>query len=88
MDIPVIAHEIGQWPVYPQWSEIDKYKGVLKARNLEEFKLQAEKNGIADQDVDFAMASGALNQIMYKYETESFFRTKSCAGVQLLSMQD
>ncbi len=88
MDIPVIAHEIGQWPVYPHWSEIAKYKGVLKARNLEEFKLQAEKNGIADQDVDFAMASGALNQIMYKYETESFFRTKSCAGIQLLSMQD
>ncbi len=88
MNIPVIAHEIGQWPVYPQWSEIDKYKGVLKVRNFEAFKLLAEKNGIADQDVDFAMASGALSQIMYKYETESFFRTKSCAGIQLLSMQD
>ena len=35
MDIPVIAHEIGQWPVYPQWSEIEKYNGVLKARNIE-----------------------------------------------------
>jgi len=29
-----------------------------------------------------------LNQLMYKYETESFLRTSSCAGVQLLSMQD
>ncbi|UNY97876.1 hypothetical protein MQE36_12365 [Zhouia spongiae] len=88
MDIPIIAHEIGQWPVYPSWSEIAKYKGVLKARNFEEFKAVAEKNGIADQADDFKMASGALNQIMYKYETESFLRTKSCAGVQLLSMQD
>ncbi len=88
MNIPIIAHEIGQWPVYPQWTEIDKYTGVLKARNLEEFKEQAEKNGIGDQDVPFAKASGALNQIMYKYETESFLRTASCAGVQLLSMQD
>ncbi|GAA4292733.1 sugar-binding domain-containing protein [Aestuariibaculum suncheonense] len=88
MNIPIIAHEIGQWPVYPSWSEIDKYKGVLKARNFEEFKAMAEKNGIADQADDFKMASGALNQIMYKYETESFLRTKSCAGVQLLSMQD
>ena len=88
MDFPVIAHEIGQWPVYPKWSEIEKYTGVLKARNLQEFKEQAEKNGIGDQDVDFAMASGALNQIMYKYETESFLRTESCAGAQLLSMQD
>lgn len=88
MNIPIIAHEIGQWPVYPRWSEIEKYKGVLKARNLQEFKLQAEKNGIASQSDDFANASGALNQIMYKYETESFLRTPSCAGVQLLSMQD
>ena len=88
MNIPIIAHEIGQWPVYPKWSEISKYTGVLKARNFEEFKAQAEKNGITDQDIDFAMASGALNQIMYKYETESFLRTASCAGVQLLSMQD
>jgi hypothetical protein len=88
MDIPIIAHEIGQWPVYPSWKEIDKYKGVFKARNLQEFKQVAEQNGIDDQDEDFKMASGALNQIMYKYETESFLRTKSCAGVQLLSMQD
>ena len=88
MDIPIIAHEIGQWPVYPSWKEIEKYKGVLKARNFEEFKAVAKKNGIVDQDEDFRMASGALNQIMYKYETESFLRTKSCAGIQLLSMQD
>ena len=88
LNIPIIAHEIGQWPVYPKWTEINKYSAVLKARNFEEFKAQAEINGIADQDIDFAKASGALNQIMYKYETESFFRTASCAGVQLLSMQD
>ena len=88
MDIPIIAHEIGQWPVYPRWSEAEKYTGVLKARNFEEFREQAEKNGIAWQSDDFANASGALNQIMYKYEIESFFRTKSCAGIQLLSIQD
>ncbi len=88
MNIPIIAHEIGQWPVYPKWTEIDKYKGVLKARNFETFRKQAQKNGIGTQDEDFAKASGALNQLMYKYEIESFFRTPSCAGIQLLSMQD
>ncbi len=40
MNIPIIAHEIGQWPVYPRWSEIEKYTGVLKARNLEEFRAE------------------------------------------------
>ena len=88
MNIPIIAHEIGQWPVYPRWSEIEKYSGVLKARNFEGFKRQAEKNGIVDQSDAFANASGALNQLMYKYEIESFLRTPSCAGIQLLSMQD
>jgi hypothetical protein len=88
MNIPIIAHEIGQWPVYPRWSEIEKYNGVLKARNLMELRELAEKNGIDGQADDFADASGALNQIMYKYEIESFLRTASCAGVQLLSMQD
>lgn len=88
VDMPIIAHEIGQWPVYPRWSEIEKYSGVLKARNFEEFKAVAEKNGIAGQSNDFANASGALNQLLYKYEIESFFRTSSCAGIQLLSMQD
>jgi len=88
MDIPVIAHEIGQWPVYPRWTEISKYTGVLKARNFEKFEAEAKRNGVADQSENFARASGALNQLMYKYETESFLRTSSCAGVQLLSMQD
>ncbi|MGR3810317.1 glycoside hydrolase family 2 TIM barrel-domain containing protein [Jiulongibacter sp. NS-SX5] len=88
MDIPILAHEIGQWPVYPAWSEIEKYTGTLKARNLEQFREVAKKNGIADQDEAFQQATGALNQIMYKYEIESFLRTQSCAGIQLLSMQD
>lgn len=86
--IPVLSHEIGQWPVYPKWSEIKKYQGVLKARNLEGFREQARKNKIEEQNEAFVAASGALNQIMYKYEIESFLRTPSCAGIQLLSMQD
>ncbi len=87
-DIPIIAHEIGQWPVYPRWSEIKKYKGVFKARNLEEFKEVARNNKIEEQNESFLRSSGALNQILYKYEIESFLRTPSCAGIQLLSMQD
>lgn len=86
--IPILSHEIGQWPVYPRWSEIKKYKGVLKARNFEEFREQARKNKIEEQNEELVAASGALNQIMYKYEIESFLRTPSCAGIQLLSMQD
>lgn len=87
-NIPVIAHEIGQWPVYPRWDEIKKYTGVLKARNLEQFRQQAIKNNLEGQNEAFVRASGALNQLMYKNEIESFLRTPSAAGIQLLSMQD
>lgn len=88
MKIPTIAHEIGQWPVYPRWDEICKYSGVVEARNFEEFRTTARKNNIENQNSEFVAASGALSQIMYKYEIESFLRTPSCAGIQLLSMQD
>ncbi|HRO45740.1 sugar-binding domain-containing protein [Agriterribacter sp.] len=86
--IPIMAHEVGQYPVYPEWSEIDKYKGVLKARNLEGFKKIAEKNGIASQDKDFHKASGALQQLLYKNLIENILLAPSSAGFQLLSMQD
>ncbi|QTD37648.1 hypothetical protein JL193_16525 [Polaribacter batillariae] len=87
-NIPIIAHEIGQWPVYPNWEEIKKYTGALKARNFEAFREQARKNGIENQSRDFQLASGALNQLLYKYEIESFLRTPSCAGIQLLGIND
>ena len=37
-DVPTVSHEIGQWCVYPDFKEIKKYTGVLKATNFEIFK--------------------------------------------------
>ena len=86
--IPVIAHEVGQYPVYPLWNEIDKYTGVLEARNLESLRQQAVKNHIEHQDRKFHEASGALQTILYKGLIENLLRTPSCAGFQMLSMTD
>lgn len=33
--VPVVSHEIGQYSVYPSFKEIEKYTGVLRARNLD-----------------------------------------------------
>ena len=33
--MPVVSHEIAEYPVYPDFSEIPKYTGVLRARNFE-----------------------------------------------------
>lgn len=86
--IPIIAHEVGQYPVYPLWSEINKYTGVLEARNLSGFLETAQKNHIAHLDKSFHDASGSLQTILYKALIETFYRTSSCAGFQMLSMTD
>ncbi len=87
-NVPIIAHEVGQFPVYPEWKEIEKYTGVLRARNLAGFQKVVEKTGIADQDEDFHKASGALQQLLYKNLIENILLAPSSPGFTLLSMQD
>jgi beta-galactosidase len=86
--VPIIAHELGQWPTYPRWSEIDKYTGVLRARDLEECEASAKEFNTFSQDQDFHRASGALAIRLYKDEMESHLRTPSCTGFSTLDMQD
>jgi hypothetical protein len=49
---------------------------------------QARAAGVYEQQADLTRASGAVNAMLYKDEIESFLRTPSCRGFQLLSMQD
>jgi hypothetical protein len=87
-DVPVVSHEIGQWCVYPNFKEIAKYEGVLKARNFEIFRDFLEQNHLADQAEDFLMASGKLQVLCYKEEIESALRTPGFGGFQLLDLHD
>ena len=87
--IPTVAHEIGQWPIYVDWEyELPKYTGVLRPYNLEHYRDVAEKSGTKRFWPRFRQVSANLNRLMYKDEVESFMRTPSCAGLQLLSVQD
>ena len=87
-DVPVVSHEIGQWCVYPNLAEIDKYTGVLRARNFEIFRDSLASNGMLDQAHDFTMASGKLQLNAYKEEVEALLRTKGMGGFQLLDLHD
>lgn len=85
---PVVAHEIGQWCVYPNFDEVHKYTGILKPKNFELFRdLLAEKH-MLDQAGDFLMASGKLQSLCYKEEIESALRTPGFGGFQLLDLHD
>lgn len=86
--IPVVSHEIGQFAVYPNFREIEKYTGVLKARNFEVFRERLEEKGMLDQADDFFYTSGKLSVQCYKEELEAAARTRLLAGYQILDIQD
>lgn len=85
---PVVSHEIGQWCVYPNFAEIEKYDGVLRARNFEIFRDVAEKNGLGALAEQFLLASGKLQTLCYKADIEAALRTPRMGGFQLLDLHD
>ena len=87
--IPTVAHEIGQWPVYPIWDELfAPFTGTMRPWNLtRHYDTAAGKNTLRFQR-EYHAASAKLNRLIYKEEVESFLRTPSCAGLQLLEVQD
>lgn len=86
--VPMVAHELGQWVTMPDYSEIGKYQGVLKPRNLEAFRAQMEARGLLDQNREFQLASGRFAWRLYKEDIEASLRTPDWGGVQLLQLQD
>ena len=85
---PCIAHEVGQWCVFPNLKEIVKYTGVLKANNFEIVRDFLSNNNMLDQADDFLMASGKFQALLYKESIEAFLRTPGLGGYQLLDLHD
>jgi len=85
---PTVSHEIGQWCVYPDFKEIAKYDGVLKAKNFEIFRDKLTENGMGNLSEDFLYASGKLQTLCYKADIEAALRTKGFGGFQLLGLND
>jgi hypothetical protein len=86
--VPTVSHEIGQWCVYPDFKEISKYKGVLKATNFEIFRESLTENKMGDQADAFLKASGKLQALCYKADIEAALRTPGFAGFHLLQLHD
>ncbi|MDO5292431.1 MAG: beta-glucuronidase [bacterium] len=85
---PVVSHEIGQYATYPNFDEITKYTGPLKARNFEVFRERLKAAGMLDLAKDYFECSGHLSVDCYKLELEAAHRTKNLAGYQILDLQD
>lgn len=87
-EVPVVSHEIGQYCIYPDYSEISKYTGVLQPENLKIFRQRLSDGGLLHMAERFFTASGHLAVDCYKRELETAFRSKELAGFQLLDLQD
>lgn len=88
MPVPLVTHEIGQYSVYPNLKEIEKYTGVLDPLNFKGVKQELEKKGLSHKADDYLKASGYLAAILYKEEIERAMKTAGCSGFQLLDLHD
>lgn len=86
--VPVLAHEIGQWCVFPNFAEMAKYTGTLKPKNFEIFRDLLAESGQGHLAEQFLMASGNLQLLCYKEEIEAALRTLGFGGFQLLDLHD
>ncbi|MGQ1784887.1 sugar-binding domain-containing protein [Saccharicrinis sp. GN24d3] len=86
--VPIISHEIGQYSVYPDMTEIEKYTGVLQPLNFMAIRNELEKKGLMDLSDEFTYASGKLAAMLYKEEIERALKTPAFDGFQLLQLQD
>jgi hypothetical protein len=86
--VPFVAHEMGQYCVFPNFKEIKKYTGSYKAKNFELFEEDLKDHDMGGQAESFLMASGKLQALCYKNEIEKALRTPNYNGYQLLSLND
>ena len=86
--VPVLAHEVGQWNMYPDLDEVKKYTGIFRAYNFDGYRQSLEAHHMLDEAGSFRKASGALSMILYKDEIEGSMRTWPYGGFQVLEARD
>lgn len=85
---PVVGHETCQFQIYPDYSEIPEYTGVLYPYNLEIFRDRLKENHLSSQQAAFHRATGRFAVECYKADMEYAFRTPGFGGFQILDLQD
>src|ERR1035437_9086260 len=88
VNVPVIAHEVGQWVAYPDFDVIKKFTGFMRPGNYGIFRDSLAAHGLLEQNKKFAWASGRFQLACYKEEIEANLRTPGMAGFQLLDLHD
>jgi hypothetical protein len=86
--IPLVAHEVGQYNVFPNLAEIPKYDGALRNLGFEAIRNDLESKGRLADARRYTRDSGKLAALLYKEDVERALRTKDQAGLALLDLHD
>ena len=87
--VPVIAHETGQRPVFPDYERLlPAFTGPLAPLNLERYRRALQASGMEGQAREFVRASALFQLTQYKAEHEGMLRTPGFSGYQLLMLND
>lgn len=86
--VPLVSHEIGQYAVYPDIGEIEKYTGVLDPLNFKAIRNNLQAKGLIDRAPAYLAATARFAYRLYKEEMERAMKTPGFSGVQLLGIQD
>ncbi|MFT3783379.1 MAG: discoidin domain-containing protein [Nibricoccus sp.] len=85
---PIIAHEVGQHSIFPNFAEMKKYTGIVRPANFEIVRDALAAKGMLPLAPKFFEATGRQSLLLYKEEIEQDLRTPGLAGFQLLDLQD
>lgn len=86
--VPIISFEIGQYCVYPNVRDTEKYTGNILPTNLEIIKKDLLHKNLLHKLNDYIQASGSLAVKLYKEDIEAALRTTNFGGFGLLSLCD
>lgn len=85
---PIVAHEVGQHSIFPNFDEAKKYTGILRPMNFDLVRDALAAKGLLALAPQFFAATGHQSLLLYKEEIEQDLRTPGLAGFQLLDLQD
>jgi hypothetical protein len=86
--VPTLAHEVGQWAMYPDFVEEKKFTGTLRADFFDRYRESLAAHHMTDQAKDFQRASGLFSLDLYKDELEGSQRTWPYGGFEVLEARD
>lgn len=85
---PVISFEVGQYAVFPDTRQIEKYQGNMLPVNLLAIRKRLEERGSLGRLDRYCRASGLLAARLYKEDIEAALRTEGLGGFGLLALTD